>query len=195
MRSADLCFQVAKDTMAYDSKNWYVITGGPSTGKTTLLLELEKLGHAIIPEAARTWIDQNLAKGLSIEQMRADEKMFQEDIARLKQKIESAHPADTLTFLDRGMHDTLAYLRHYGFGIEDWIQKAVEGSHYKKVFVLEPLAAFQKDYARTEDQDFTQKLTKLLHDAYKEYGMKPISVPAMPITQRVAFVLEHVDQA
>ena len=45
------------------NSSWYVITGGPSTGKTTLLEELAKRGYKTIPEVARVVIDEGIAAG------------------------------------------------------------------------------------------------------------------------------------
>jgi|SRR3990167_1604880 len=174
--------------------NWYVITGGPSTGKTTLLAELEKLGHSTIPEAARTLIDKALAKGISVAEFRADEKRFQEDVAHLKAEIEATHNTDLLTFFDRGMQDTIAYMRYYGYNIEKKIENYMKNSIYKNVFLLEPLSAYRSDYARTEDHGFTKKMHKLLHDAYSEFGMKPILVPALASAQRANFVLDYIKE-
>lgn len=174
------------------SNNWYVITGGPSTGKTTLLGELEKLGHKIVPEAARTAIDEALEKGISVEELRADEKHFQDEVARLKEKIEAAQDANALTFFDRGMQDTVAYLRHYGFDIENWVAALMNRTRYRNVFLLEPLSTFQDDYARTENHNFVKSLHKLLHDAYAEFGMEPIHVPAVSVDDRVKFILDKV---
>lgn len=175
------------------SNNWIVITGGPSSGKTSLLAELQKLGHRTIAEAARTVIDQALEKGVLVEQLRSDEKGFQEDVARLKQKNETVHDKSQLTFFDRGMQDTVAYLRHYGFDIEDWVAALMDKARYKKVFLLEPLESYQSDYARTEDVHFAKSLHKLLNDVYTEFGMEPVSVPPISLDQRVKFILDKVD--
>ena len=174
------------------SNNWYVITGGPSTGKTSLLAELQKQGHKTLPEAARTLIDEALGKGIPVESLRADEKHFQEDVARLKEKVETTNDKAVLTFFDRGMQDTLAYMRHYGFDIADWVNELMRASHYKSVFLLDPLSTYQDDYARTEDRDFGKHLHKLLTEAYAEFGMKPVRVPAVNLRDRVAFVLDKI---
>lgn len=176
------------------TNNWYVITGGPSTGKTTLLAELDKLGHRVVPEAARMVIDEGIAKGLTISQVRADELAFQRDVLKLKQKVEAALDVNKLTFLDRGMHDSLAYLRHYGFEIDDWVQELFKNSMYKKVFLLEPLPQYVKDYARTEGGGFTKKMHKLLHDAYADFGMEPIHIPPVSVEERLKIILAHVKQ-
>ncbi len=180
--------------MSGPKNNWYVITGGPSSGKTTLLAELERLGHMTVPEAARTYIDQEMAKGFSVEQIRKDEKKFQEEVARLKIEIESLHAKDILTFFDRGMHDSLAYMQHYAYEIEDWIETALKAARYRKVFLLDPLPVFEKDYARTEDEGFAEKITGLLHSAYDSAGMAPIKVPVLPVNERAEFILNNIKQ-
>lgn len=176
------------------SNKWFVITGGPSTGKTTLLDELEKAGYTTIPEAARTLIDEALKKGITTEEFRADEKRFQEDIARLKEEIETKHVSSEITFFDRGMHDTIAYLRHYNYHIEDWIQELMHKSNYQKVFLLEPLSVYQHDYARTESPDFVYDINKLLHEAYAESGLEPIRVPALALSDRIKFILDNLEE-
>jgi predicted ATPase len=174
------------------TNNWYVITGGPATGKTTLLAELEKLGHVVVPEAARTLIDQALAKKITVKELRSDEKHFQENVVRLKEKIESEHDTNVLTFFDRGIHDTLAYMRYYNFKVEKWIERLMKKTRYKKVFLLDPLPTFHNDYARTEDYDFTKRLHKILDNVYSDYGMKPIHVLIASPKIRAKFVLDQI---
>jgi len=172
--------------------NWCVITGGPSTGKTTLLTELEKLGHNIVPEAARTVIDEALSRGISVENLRRDEKWFQEEVTRLKQKNEQSYNESALTFFDRGMQDTIAFLRHYNFNIEKWVQDLMNTSRYQKVFLLQPLPTYEEDYARVEDEGFRNNIQSLLYDAYAESGMKPIIVHSASVKDRAEFILHHI---
>lgn len=174
--------------------NWYVVTGGPSTGKTTLLLQIKQLGYTIIPEAARAVIDENLARGISVEELRHDEKKFQEKVAARKAANESSLDRNTITFFDRGMQDTTAYLKAYNFAIEPWVEALMQGSSYKKAFLLEPVGTFLTDYARTEDALFTKQLHDLLYDAYSQSGVEVVVVPQLSIESRVDFILKHVNQ-
>lgn len=174
--------------------NWYVITGGPSTGKTTLLAELSRLGYATVPEAARTVIDEALVRGRSVEDLRSDEKEFQAMVAQLKERVHKSLDPTTTTFFDRGMQDTTAYLKYYDFEIDDWINQLMTKSRYKKVFLLEPLAEYQKDYARTEDKQFNSSIGDLLEAAYTEYGMQPILVPPKSVQERVDYIMKHINE-
>ena len=47
--------------------NWYVITGGPSTGKTTTIDLLQKQGYLTTIEHARHYIDTMHNEGNSVE--------------------------------------------------------------------------------------------------------------------------------
>lgn len=174
--------------------NWYVITGGPSTGKSTLLAELTKLGHKTLPEAARVIINKSVAEGKSVDEIRLDEKKFQHKVLDYKIEIERDHPKELLTFFDRGMHDTLAYLKLNKFEIENKVIKAVKRSKYKKVFLLDPLDSYETDYARIETKAESIKLNTLLRDIFSEYGMVPIPVPAVSPSDRAEFVLRHIDE-
>ncbi len=174
--------------------NWIVITGGPSTGKTTLLAELSKLGYLTVPEAARTIIDEALEKGISVEELRADEKQFQDSVAFRKRDVEANLDPATVTFIDRGMHDTMAYNEASEFVMGESIEALMDASHYRHVFLLEPLELYEQDYARTEDEAFRMRINTLLDKAYTQYGMKPIRVPATIVADRVKLILSYISK-
>jgi len=176
------------------ANNWYVITGGPSTGKTTLLAELEKRGFETIPEAARAVIDRAAGRGISVEQLRADECGFQEEVAKLKDEIGSEIDADRIVFFDRGMQDTEAYMQYYGFEMSPATKKMMEDYSYRLVFLLENLPFYEEDYARTEDENFSIAIRQLLYDVYSNHGMRPICVPAMSVEERASFIINEIEE-
>lgn len=173
--------------------NWYVITGGPSSGKTTLMRELEKLGHTTVHEAARSVIDEGLARGKTLQEIRRDEMKFQEAVLRLKLETELTHDKETLSFLDRGVHDTAAYYQFYKWELDHTIKDALKSAKYKAVFLLDHLPHFEKDYARTEDKHFTHTLKELLRHTYESHNLKVIDVPVLSPKQRAQFILDAVD--
>ena len=177
------------------ANSWYVITGGPSTGKSSLLAELEKHGLRVVPEAARVIIDERLDKGQTIAEIRSDEAAFQYGVLKRKQLVESRLDKTVPTFFDRGMQDTIAYFRYYGYKLAPWTAKLFAEATYQKVFLLEPLANFTPDYSRTENAEFSRQIHQLLQDAYIEYGVKPILVPAVSLSERAEFVIESTSFA
>ena len=57
--------------------NWYVITGGPSSGKTTTVNLLKERGYITTFEHARHYLDTQRLKGRTIEDVRKQQKEFQ----------------------------------------------------------------------------------------------------------------------
>ena len=174
--------------------SWYVITGGPSVGKTTLLDELSKQSYAVLPEAARAVIDNAIAGGKTVEQIRGDEQQFQMDVLAMKLQVEAETPTNQITFFDRGMHDTIAYFKLHNFPINPEVAAACNKSKYSLVFLLDPLPRFEHDYARVESEAMAAKLQDLLYQAYADHGMIPVKVPVLPPKERAGWVLQRINE-
>lgn len=171
--------------------NWYVLTGGPGSGKTTLTTALKNRGYQTLAESARYYIEEQWARGLSTVQIRANEQSFQEAVFQHKQKMHQKTDPEILTFFDRGYHDTIAYLEYHRQTIASFITKTCNQTKYKKIFVLDMLP-YNQDKARIETQTTAQKLHKALIKTYQAYGQELISVPVMTVPERVEFVLNHL---
>ncbi len=171
-----------------------MVTGGPSSGKTTLLNALQQKGYKTLPEAARLVIDEGLAQGKTIEQIRANEQHFQEEVFKRKITVENQLNPNDIIFLDRGIQDTWAYFEELGFELTSFMYKPLMKPHYKTVFLLEPLPNFEEDYARTEDRNFTLSITNHLHTAYSRADMTPIRVPVLSINERLQFILNYINK-
>lgn len=179
--------------MTETQRNWYVVTGGPSCGKTTLLEELEGQGYSTIPEAAPLIIDEELEKGFAVEEIREDEQKFQDKVTRRKIEIEDNIDPDVLTFFDRGMHDTEAYFKANRFTLEQWTINAVQKASYRRSFILEALPKYKQDYARTENADIGTRINTLLYAAYTNAHIPIVKVPVLDPAGRADFVLQRLD--
>ncbi len=172
--------------------NWYVVTGGPNSGKTTTLNELKKRGFTIVPEAARTFIDREMRKGKTLKEIREDEFRFQQKLLKFKVKREKSLPKNQVFFFDRGMHDSGAYVIHLGKYKNKDIQVALKNATYKKVFILELLPGYKKDYARTENAALRKKLHRFIEEVYREFKLTILNVPVMTVQKRVNFILKNL---
>ncbi|MGH7157628.1 MAG: AAA family ATPase [Candidatus Saccharimonadales bacterium] len=172
--------------------DWHVITGGPGTGKTVLVDLLARRGFNTVPEAAKKIIDEGLAQGKTIQDIRGDEHAWQSTILRRILANEAATPPSQLTFFDRGAHDGLAHLQYYKLTPRNEWNDIKSGHPYKTVFLLEPLEDVAKDYHRLEDIEFTHKITDMMRDAYRQAGAEPIMIPALPPADRLALILRHL---
>lgn len=175
--------------------NWYVITGAASVGKTTLINALANEGYHTVQEAATAYMQEQFDTGKTLDELRKDEETFQLAIAHKKALYESSQDPTELTFFDRGMHETVAFLRHFNIPIDTKTDALMRASNYKKVFILEPLDIFEQTKYRPndkEDIEFVRIFTKLLESVYSEYGYTPVRVPAVSVEDRVKFVLSHL---
>jgi len=168
--------------------NWYVITGAPSSGKTTVISALEQLGCPVVHEVARNYIDKELKKGKNIRQIKADILSFERHILYKKVEIEKSLLKDAPVFLDRAVPDSIGYYILEGLSPDEPIKKSKQ-TRYKKIFLFERLK-FEKDDVRSENDKIAAKLNRILKESYQMLGYEIISVPLLSIDDRVDFILK-----
>lgn len=171
--------------------NWCIITGGPSSGKKSVIRLLKTMGYRVVSEVARGVIGRANRQGISTEELRKNEAEFQESLLPIKLKLEQNLSRKEIIFWNRGMPDSYAYLQNCG-GDPRRALCLCERGLYKRVFLLEPLPRFVKDYARTENHKVARKLSQLLKEAYEMFGYEVISVPVMPVEERAKFILAQM---
>lgn len=173
------------------SPPWYVITGGPSSGKSTTIAELASRGYATVSEHAREYIVDQLALGRSLEEIRADEPAMQRSIMKMQSEHEATLDRTELTFLDRALLDALAYFRWLHIEPSEADIALAKKAVYRKVFILDLLPIVQ-DEARNETADAQRELHSLLHDIYTEYGYDVVHVPVLTPAERADYILERL---
>lgn len=173
--------------------NWCVITGGPSSGKTTTVDILRERGFVTTIEHARHYIDTQRVTGRTVEEIRANQLAFQRGILDMQVEEERALDPEARVFLDRALPDALAYYRFLDLAPDAEYLSLLQPDVYRAVFVLDllPLAA---DYARTEDRAAQIEIHGLLTDVYVELGYRPCAVPPLPAEERVDFILAALSE-
>jgi predicted ATPase len=177
------------------NNNWYVVTGGPCSGKTTTLELIEKMGYRVEYEQARLLIDNEMKKGRVLEEIRKDEYLFQKKVLEMKIKLEDELPKDQLIFIERGIPDSTAYyekLCSVKRKDDAFLESSLMRSKYKKVFLFE-LLDYKKDYARVENSDEAKSLELALERSYTELGIEVVRVPPMSVKERIKFILVRLD--
>lgn len=173
--------------------NWCVITGAPSSGKTSVLMELARRGHHVEHEAARSYITDRLEEGLTLEQVRADEAALQTALLKIKLDREHALDSERLIFWDRGMPDSVSYYKLAKLDPSEAIA-ASKVFHYAHVFIFDRLPLV-KDGVRSETEETADWLDAQIEDDYRMLGYEPMRVPVMSIIERADFILENIDGA
>jgi predicted ATPase len=134
-------------------------------------------------------------KGHTLEELRKDEKSFQLHIAEAKASLEAHEDSSRLTFFDRGMQETVAFLQHFNIPTDTATDNLMRASDYKKVFLLEPLDVFENSIYRPADKEdlaFVHQFNTLLDKVYTNYGYTPVRVPPFSVPKRVQFILDNL---
>src|SRR5690606_25200546 len=122
--------------MSSDTSRFFVITGGPGAGKSTLVEALERHGFACSTEAGRAGVREQGAVGGNALPWR-DPRAFAERM--LEHELRSYRlTAETkgLVFFDRGLPDIVDYLRLTGVPVPAPIELAARRHRYgRRVFV------------------------------------------------------------
>lgn len=131
----------------------YVITGGPGSGKTSLVDALAEAGLMGMPEAGRAIIrDQVAIGGYGLPW--ANRALFAElmlawELCAHRQASALAGPA----VLDRGVPDVLGYLALCGIPVPDHMRRAAERCRYNRNVFVAPYwpEIFGQDAERRQD--------------------------------------------
>lgn len=169
--------------------NWYVITGGPSSGKTTTVNLLRTRGYKTTIEHARHYIETQRVTGKTVEEIRSNQLKFQHGVLDMQIVQESELSSDETVFLDRAIPDALAYYHFLGLPEDKKIREAMKGISYKKIFILDPLPLV-KDSVRTEDAIAQKNIHRLLTETYESLPFPVVHVPVMSPEERVNFILK-----
>src|SRR5690554_6110897 len=171
--------------------NWYVVTGGPSTGKTTTINMLAERRYKTAIEHARHYIDTMRVKGQTVEELRSNKREFQLGVLDMQIEQEASINPKDLVFLDRAIPDALAYYRFLKLEVDEILKEAMRKVNYKKVFVLDKLPLIN-DYARLESENDQNQIHNLITEVYESLPFPVVHVPVLPPLERVNFILNSI---
>jgi predicted ATPase len=170
--------------------NFFVLTGGPGVGKTSVLRCLERHGERVVEENARAVIREEMASGALgmpwIDNRRFVDLTTARDIA----DFERLASENARIFFDRGIMDMWGA---NGSTPSPILIEAVRTHRYNaRVFVFPPWREiYETDAERRQHWDVAeatlQKVLNMLHDL----DYTPLIVPKADVEDRVAFILDR----
>ena len=182
--------------MSADFEKFFIVTGGPGSGKSSLIEALHQRGYARSIEAGRGIIqDQVAIEGRALPWH--DRLLFAE--LMLSWDMRSYHLAQNSTapvFFDRGVPDTLGYLRLLRLPAPAHMRKAADVFRYnRKVFIGPPWEEiFEQDRERKQDFEEAVRTYDSLVKTYRSLNYELIELPRSPLEERRDFVLNEIQR-
>lgn len=174
--------------------NFFIVTGGPGAGKTTLIEALAETGFATVEEAGRRIIrEQRETSGNAThegDRLAYRQLMFQRDLESYRNMEEISSPV----FFDRGLPDLIGYSRLIGAIVPPELDHAVTRYRYNDtVFIAPPWPEiYGADDERKQDLAEAIATYKAMRHAYEETGYTLVELPRVTVEERLRFVVEHV---
>jgi predicted ATPase len=171
--------------------NFYVITGGPGGGKTSLLECLASKGYPYVPETAREIIKERLSKGLS---PRPDPKSFAEQIFAKDWANFISNSDSSIVFFDRSFMDSAFLLSEANSNAYNKIRDTHKSNRYNHtVFITPPWRKiYRNDTERDQSFEEAIRVYQRLEKWYLEHGYDIVILPKDTVENRATFILNQV---
>ncbi|MHB2264347.1 AAA family ATPase [Aliihoeflea sp. PC F10.4] len=175
---------------------FFVLTGGPGSGKTTLAEALGPSGFHVMPEAGRAVIRDRQAAGFpprGENPVHFAELMLERDLTN----FEEARILTGPVFFDRGLPDLIGYLRLMGEDIPSHLMDAARHRRYNRIVFLAPHwpQIYATDAQRDQSPDEALRTCACIAAAYRELGYETVELPRTDVAGRVAFVQHMIADA
>lgn len=183
--------------MTEQTERLIVFTGGPGSGKTSLIEALARRGYAVQPEAGRAIIREQQATGGEGLPWK-DRALFAElMLAADLRSYDAARRQAGPVFFDRGLPDIVGYLILCGLPVPAQVESAAQRARYcRTVFIAPPWPAiFGQDAERKQDFAEAERTYEVMARTYPRFGYDLVVLPQVNLESRVDFILRRIGNA
>ncbi|YCO01973.1 AAA family ATPase [Vibrio sp. VNB-15] len=174
--------------------NLIVFTGGPGSGKTSVIEHLIELGYVCAPEVGRKVIKQQVDVSGSALPWH-NKVAFRDEMIREEKCNHGVYKEGKLwAFFDRCIIDSYGYSKLENLPLSDDLLSACRTMRYaKQVFIFPPWEAiFANDEERKQDFSEAVRTYQAMVKAYQHFGYELIEVPKTTVEQRVQWILSFL---
>lgn len=173
----------------------YILTGGPGTGKTSLLEALRSLGYHCSAEVSRQVIIEETVNGSSCLPWKDLPCFAARCLDRMITEYETVAAAGgEAVFFDRGIPDIIAYLHAGGQSVPSPYYSAVAKYLYHPIVWLLPPweEIYVQDPQRWQRFEEAQQIDQQIRVAYRMAGYKILELPKTTVAERVQFIQQSL---
>lgn len=171
--------------------NYYILSGAPGSGKSTILKQLKDRGYTCVDEPAREIIaEQKSIDGDGL--YNRDKKLFLElMLSRSIHQYKKFESIKNSVIFDRGIPDMIGYAKLFEVDASSSINAAKVYQYSKSILFLPSWhEIYVTDGDRTMSFAAAKEFGDLIKQAYIDLGYNIIDVPLLTIDKRVEFIIE-----
>lgn len=166
----------------------YLITGGPGTGKTTIVQHLGILGYSTRQEAARKVIEWNLRNGGQILPW-VDRDLFDSHLLSIMKKDYKAKKSEEAIVFDGSVLDIIAWRKLLGRKTDNFEYTIEDFIFEKKVFIPPP---WKEIYFENDARPFkfveSARISNAIAKFYEKLGYEVIMIPKLSPMKRAQMI-------
>lgn len=172
----------------------FILTGGPGSGKSTVVDALIQRGYWCSTEAGRAVIQDQVTIGGSALPW-ADQAAFAE--LMLCWEMRSWHEVEGVSepcFYDRGVPDVAGYLHLSELLVPKHLENAIAEFRYNHtVFIAPPWRdIYVQDAERKQSFDVAVSTYHAMKETYQKYDYQWIELPCVSAEERADFILSEI---
>ena len=179
------------DQTTGSTKNLFVITGPPGSGKTPIVRELVASGFTGVAEPAREVIAEQRAIGGDGIYDKNPRLFFNLMLSRVVGDFRRMSGARNPVFFDRGIPDLIGYADLFGLDASDAANAAAVHCYNDLVFVL---PSWPEIYVTDTERRMTfgaaEAFGERVRSIYVDLGYSVVDVPRDTVVARARFILD-----
>jgi predicted ATPase len=172
-----------------EKPNFFVLTGGPGVGKTTLLRHLQAMGELVVEENARAVIRENVESGGTAVPWIDNDAFVEQTTARDIANFDRLAGETRRVFFDRGIADS--YGANGAVPSAGLIEAIAARRYNRRAFVFPPWREiYRTDGERKQGWDEAEATFDKILSVLPKLGYEAVIVPKGAVMERARFVLD-----